>query len=131
MHVDLTIKWFKMGRGLFIYYMQEDRTFPHFHIYDIFTYHPTTHHSIINLTNNLHQIIIPYYTMSKQPPRTKRKTSSYAAAEEESCLNQLFANLDLSDKSTTPKVVAKALLSLLPDDSTKHDPTSAKKLVSP
>ena len=68
--------------------------------------------------------------MSKQPPRAKRKTSSYIDdEEEESCMNQLLANLNLADKSTTPKVVAKALLSLLPDDATKNDP-GAKKLVS-
>jgi len=77
--------------------------------------------------------------MSKQPPRAKRKTSSYAdsddddqkiaAAADNNCMNQLLANLDLSDKKTTPRVVAKALLSLLPEDATKHNP-SAKKLVS-
>lgn len=72
--------------------------------------------------------------MSKQPPRAKRKTSSYAednaAAEEESCIiNTLLTNLDLSQKSTTPKVVAKALLSLLPQNASKHS-ESAKKLVS-
>ena len=73
--------------------------------------------------------------MSKQPPRRKRKTTPYnnnnndEEDETPSCMNQLLANLDLSEKSTTPKVVAKALLSLLPDDATKHSP-SAKKLVS-
>ena len=76
--------------------------------------------------------------MSKQPPRAKRKTSSYAdsddddqkiAAADNKCMNQLLANLDLSDKKTTPKVVAKALLSLLPADATKQH-SSSKKLVS-
>ena len=71
--------------------------------------------------------------MSKQPPRRKRKSSPYKNNEEGetpiSCMNQLLANLDLLEKSATPKVVAKALLSLLPDDATKHSP-SAKKLVS-
>jgi len=74
--------------------------------------------------------------MSKQPPRAKRKTSSYAeddqklaAADHDCTMNQLLANLDLSDKKTTPKVVAKALLSLLPEDATMHNP-NAKKLVS-
>ena len=75
--------------------------------------------------------------MSKQPPRAKRKTSSYAdddddqkiAAADNNCMNQLLANLDLSDTKTTPKVVAKALLSLLPADATKQH-SSSKKLVS-
>lgn len=72
--------------------------------------------------------------MSKQPPRTKRKTSSYAEDDQkvvaaDDCMNQLLTNLDLSDKKTTPRVVAKALLSLLPEDATMHNP-NAKKLVS-
>ena len=68
--------------------------------------------------------------MSKQPPRAKRKTSPYAEDDQKVAgMNQLLANLDLSDKKTTPKVVAKALLSLLPEDATMHNP-NAKKLVS-
>ena len=50
-------------------------------------------------------------SMSKQPPRTKRKTSSYAEDDQkvvvaDDCMNQLLTNLDLSDKKTTPRVVA-------------------------
>jgi len=69
--------------------------------------------------------------MSKQPPRRKRKTTSSTNDEDDTanCRNQLLPNLDLLEKSATPKVVANALLSLLPDDATKHHP-SAKKLVS-
>jgi hypothetical protein len=43
--------------------------------------------------------------------------------------NNLLTNLDLEDKSTTPKIIANAILSLLPDDATKQD-AGAKTLVS-
>ena len=86
----------------------------------------------LSITSAQHIIHIRTNIMSKQPLRRKRKsTSSYNEddSSSDSCMNQLFGNLDLSEKSATPKVVAKALLSLLPDDATKHH-LSAKKLVS-
>jgi hypothetical protein len=65
-------------------------------------------------------------------PRAAKRAKSYAPesddeADDES-VNNLFANLDLNFKSTTPKIVATALLSLLPKDATKQH-SSAKKLV--
>lgn len=68
--------------------------------------------------------------MSK--PRAAKRTKSYAAdsdteEEEERSANDLLDNLDLGDRSTTPKVVAAALLSLLPKDATKQH-SSAKAL---
>ena len=71
--------------------------------------------------------ILPVYstfTMSKQPAKRKKTSEDDAG----SGMN-ILANLDISDKSITPKIVAKALLSLLPDDATKQH-SSAKKLVS-
>lgn len=67
--------------------------------------------------------------MSKHPAKRK-KTSEDVTTDEGSGMNNILANLDISDKSITPKIVAKALLSLLPDDATKQH-SSAKKLVSP
>ena len=68
--------------------------------------------------------------MSK--PRAAKRAKSYAPesddeADDES-VNNLFANLDLRSNSTTPKIVAAALLSLLPKDATKQH-SNAKKLV--
>lgn len=44
------------------------------------------------------------------------------------CVNNLV-DLDFENKSTTPKIIANALLSLLPNDATKQD-SGAKTLVS-
>ena len=69
--------------------------------------------------------------MSKQPAAKRKKTSEDVTTDEEgSGMNNILANLDISDTSITPKILAKALLSLLPDDATKQH-SSAKKLVSP
>ena len=57
--------------------------------------------------------------MSKPPAKRKR-----AADDDEN----LLANLNLSDSKTTPKVVATALLALLPENATKQH-SDAKKLV--
>ena len=69
--------------------------------------------------------------MSK--PRAAKRAKSYKSPEsdndDETTVNNLLANLDLGEKSTTPKVIANALLSLLPSDATKQH-ASAKKLVS-
>ena len=68
--------------------------------------------------------------MSKQPAAKRKKTSEDVTTDEGSGVNNILVNLDMSDKSITPKIVAKALLSLLPDGATKQH-SSAKKLVSP
>jgi hypothetical protein len=75
-------------------------------------------------------ILILFFTVMSKPraAATKRKKSGNAKEYDEG-INQLLANLDLDDKSTTPKIVATALLSLLTKDATKQH-TSAKKLVS-
>ena len=67
--------------------------------------------------------------MSK--PRAAKRKKSYASddADDEEASNSLLGNLDLGNKSVTPKIVANALLSLLPSDATKQH-ASAKKLVS-
>ena len=67
--------------------------------------------------------------MSK--PRAAKRKKSYAPddADDEEASNSLLGNLDLGNKSVTPKIVANALLSLLPSDATKQH-ASAKKLVS-
>ena len=57
--------------------------------------------------------------MSKPPAKRKRS----AADDDEN----LIANLNLSDSKTTPKVVATALLALLPENATKQH-SDAKKL---
>ena len=67
--------------------------------------------------------------MSKHPAKRK-KTSEDVTTDEGSGMNNILANLDISDTSITPKILSKALLSLLPDDATKQH-SSAKKLVSP
>ena len=73
----------------------------------------------------------PPYIMSKQPAAKRKKTSEDVTTDEEgSGMNNILANLDISDTSITPKILSKALLSLLPDDATKQH-SSAKKLVSP
>jgi hypothetical protein len=65
-------------------------------------------------------------------PRAAKRAKSYAAESDDEAndesVNNLLANLDLNSKSTTPKVVAAALLSLLPKDATKQH-SDAKKLV--
>ena len=67
--------------------------------------------------------------MSKHPAKRK-KTSEDVTTDEGSGMNNILANLDISDTSITPKILSKALLSLLPDDASKQH-SSAKKLVSP
>lgn len=68
--------------------------------------------------------------MSKHPAKRKKTSEDVTTDEEGSGMNNILANLDISDTSITPKILAKALLSLLPDDATKQH-SSAKKLVSP
>ena len=68
--------------------------------------------------------------MSKPP--AKRKASAMAAASAASTgigggSNSALAKLDLSKSKTTPKMIASALLSLLPNNVTKQH-AGAKKL---
>eukprot|EP00956_Cyclotella_meneghiniana_P017259 scaffold27914_cov35-Cyclotella_meneghiniana.AAC.1 len=67
--------------------------------------------------------------MSK--PRAAKRAKSYKSPEsdddDETTVNNRLVNLDLGEKSNTPKVIANALLSLLPSNATKQH-ASAKKL---
>lgn len=68
--------------------------------------------------------------MSKRP--AKRKASSNAKYTDDDddygVDSSLLASLDLSNSKTSPKFIANALLSLLPEGATKQNP-NAKKLL--
>ena len=66
-------------------------------------------------------------------PRATKRAKSYNDDESDdeddtAVVNNVLANIDLGEKSTTPKVIANALIDLLPSGATKQHPTSKKLL---
>lgn len=68
-------------------------------------------------------------TIQKTKPETMRKAKRKAAEEEiidGADENSLLASLDLSNSKTGPKIIANALLTLLPETATRQNPIAQK-----